>query len=270
MNSIFSALGIEAWKPVFAALLLPPVPFLALVLAAGWLLWRRRGVGWWLMGLSMVGLWLCQCAGFGQFLSAVALRPPPALSPAQIGAIRRDAQSRRNVAIVVLGGGREASAPEYGGASLTAWSLERLRYGLWLARETGAPVAFSGGLGWGQTSEGLSEAQIAGRIAASEFARPLRWTEDEARDTRENAGRSVALMLRSGVTEVVLVTHAWHMPRATRAFQDAAAGRLKVTAAPMALAPRVDHPLLRWLPSSEGQTHVRGVLRECIGLLVGS
>jgi uncharacterized SAM-binding protein YcdF (DUF218 family) len=270
MNSILAELGIESWKPILAALLLPPVPFLLLLLVAGLLLWARRGIGWLLMGLSIVGLWLCQCAGFGEILSTVALRPPAALSTAQIAGLKRDVQSRRNVAIVVLGGGREAFAPEYGVASLTPWSLERLRYGLWLARETGAPIAFSGGTGWGQTNDGLSEAQIAARIAASEFGRPLRWTEEESRDTRENAGRSVALMSRAGVTELVLVTHAWHMPRAMRAFAEAGAGRVKMIAAPMALAPRVDVPLLKWLPSSEGYLHVRAVLRECIGLLMGS
>ena len=59
--------------------------------------------------------------------------------------------------------------------------------------------------------------------------------------------RTLPLMLRNGVTEVLVVTHGWHMPRAVRAFEQAANGRLKVTAAPMGLAPRIDRPLLKWL-----------------------
>ena len=118
--------------------------------------------------------------------------------------------------------------------------------------------------------EGLSEAQIAARVASAEFGRPLRWIEEESHDTRENAGRTLPLMLRDGVNELVVVTHGWHMPRAMRAFMEAAGGRLKVTPAPMALAPRVDQPLLMWLPTAEGQAHVRHIVRECIGLLAGS
>ena len=269
MNALAFELGIESWKSVIAALLLPPVPLLLLLLFGAALLWARRAIGWLLILMGVAGLWLCSCAGVGQLLSTIALKPPPPLQPDRIAALKRDPQARRNVAIVVLGGGREAYAPEYGVSNLNAWSLERLRYGIWLGRETGAPVAFSGGVGWMQ-KEGMSEAQIASRIAAAEFARPLRWVEEESRDTRENAGRVLPILLRDGVNEVIVVTHAWHMPRALRAFQEAAQGRVKVTAAPMALAPLVDQPLLMWLPSAEGHAHVRQVLRECIGLLAGS
>jgi hypothetical protein len=72
------------------------------------------------------------------------------LSADRIQALKADAQAKRPVAIVVLGGGMEALAPEYGVSSLRATSLERLRYGIWLGRETGLPVAFSGGVGWAQ------------------------------------------------------------------------------------------------------------------------
>jgi len=269
MNTLVYELGISSWKPVITALLLPPVPFLLILLLGAFLLWARRASGWLLMLVAVAGLWLCNCVGFGQALLDIALKPPPALQPQQIAALKRDAQSRRNVAIIVLGGGREAYAPEYGVSNLNAASLERLRYGIWLGREIGAPVAFSGGLGWAQ-KEGPSEAQIAARVASAEFGRPLRWVEEESRDTRQNAGRTLPLMLRDGISEVVVVTHGWHMPRTLRAFSEASQGRLKVTPAPMALAPRVDAPWLMWLPTSEGQVHVRRVVRECIGMLAGS
>ena len=45
---------------------------------------------------------------------------------------------------------------------------------------------------------------------------PLRWTEDRSRDTRENAAATVALLRAAGVRQIVLVTHASHMPRAMR------------------------------------------------------
>ena len=104
-------------------------------------------------------------------------------------------------------------------------SLERLRYGLWLARETGAPVAFSGGVGWalGNTVT-TPEAQIAARIAQQEFSRPLKWTEDRSHDTRENAIYSTELLKAQGIRRVLVVTHQRHMPRALKMFHEAAAG----------------------------------------------
>ncbi len=48
-------------------------------------------------------------------------------------------------AIVILGGGTRRYAPEYGGATLSTLSLERVRYGARLARRTGLPVLVSGG-----------------------------------------------------------------------------------------------------------------------------
>ena len=68
---------------------------------------------------------------------------------------------------------------------------------------------------------GSTEAAIADRIAREEFGLPLRWREDRSRDTRENAAASVRLLRAAGVRRIVLVTHAWHMPRALRAFQEA-------------------------------------------------
>ena len=269
MNALVADFGLSSWKAVAAALLLPPVPFLLLALWGAWLLWARRGIGWLLTALAAAGLWLSACAGFGQLLSQLLLAPPPALSAARIDALRREAHANHDLAIIVLGGGREVLAPEYGLGSLTAEALERLRFGVWLGRETGIPVGFSGGNGFGR-SDGASEAQIAARIAANDFGRPLRWSEEESRDTRENAGRTVALLRPTGTRKIVLVTHGWHMPRALRAFEAAARGRYQIVAAPMGLAPRVERPLLRWLPTAAGFVLVHHVLHEALGLAMGS
>ena len=63
MNSLFVVLGIESWKPVLGALLLPPVPFLFLTLVGARLLLPRRGLGWLLIFISVVMLWLSTCTG---------------------------------------------------------------------------------------------------------------------------------------------------------------------------------------------------------------
>lgn len=273
MNEIFLSLGIESWKPVLSALLLPPVPLLLLTLFGARLMFWRRGLGWLLILLAVLGLWFSACTVAGEWLLKSLLSPPPALAAERLDALRKTMiAGKGSVAIVVLGGGREARSPEYGVASLSPLALERLRYGIWLGRETGAPIMFSGGLGHA-SEPGTPEAEIAAGIAAREFVRPLRWTEPRARDTRENAQFSTAMLADQGVDQLVLVTHGWHMARALRAFKDAAqhnGAKWEVVPAPMGLAQRVERPVLRWLPSSEGFLLVRAVLREKIGWWLGA
>jgi uncharacterized SAM-binding protein YcdF (DUF218 family) len=267
LNSLIILFGIESWKPVLTALLLPPVPLFLLILVGARLMFARRGLGWFLIIVSVVLLWLGACSGVADFLSRVVLHPPPALSPDRIKELR--SQSKSPTAIMVLGGGIEPYAPEYGAGSLAFRSLERLRYGVWLGRETGLPVGFSGGVGWSQP-DGTPEARIAGQIAAAEFGRPLKWTEEASRDTRENAALSVALLRRSGITHVVLVTNGWHMPRALADFEAAAAGGMSIEAAPMGLAQRLDAGALAWMPTGDGASRVRDILRELLGRAVGA
>jgi uncharacterized SAM-binding protein YcdF (DUF218 family) len=271
VNEIFLSLGIESWKPVLSNLLLPPVPLLALALLGTRLIFWRRGVGWLLVLLSVLGLWFGATSVAGEWLQRSLLAPPPALVGERLAKIKREA-GKPPIAIVVLGGGRESTAPEYGVASLSPLALERLRYGIWLGRETGAPVMFSGGTGYA-AQPGASEAEVAAGIAAREFVRPLRWTESSSRDTRENAQFTTTLLRDQGIAKLVVVTHGWHMPRALRAFREAAARQgttWELVPAPMGLSPRVERPVLRWMPSSEGFLLVRAVLREQIGWWLGA
>lgn len=270
MNSLFELLGLQAWKPILTALLLPPVPFLLLLLVGARLILPRRGLGWLMVLLGVGGIWLSTCNGVGRFLEQTLVRVPPALSPDRIAALKADAKNKPRTAIVVLGGGLEAYAPEYGTANLLWPSLERLRYGLWLSRETGIAAGFTGGAGWA-AGPGLPEAQAAARVAAQEFRMPLRWTEEHARDTQENARRMLPLLQRSGITHVLLVTHGVHMPRARRAF-DAAARESGITIepAPMGLAARAEAPVFDWLPTARGYRRVTLALREWLGRLAGA
>jgi uncharacterized SAM-binding protein YcdF (DUF218 family) len=277
VNQVFLWLGIESWKPVLTALLLPPVPLLlATLIGARMILWRR-GLGWLVLLLAVSATWLAACTAVGEWMQRAWLEPPPPPSAEQLAELKRasvadKASDKPSVVIVVVGGGREARAPEYGVASLTPLTLERLRYGVWLSRELGAPMIFSGGLGHA-ASPGATEAEIAAQIAAREFQRPLRWTESRSRDTRENGQFTTAMLREQGVKHLVLVTHGWHMPRTVRAFEEAAATQQpgwRIVPAPMGLAQRVERPTLRWMPSSEGFLLVRAVVRERIGMLFGA
>jgi len=267
MNSLIAFLGIESWKPVLTALLMPPVPFIVMaLLGARTILWRR-GVGWTLVLLACTALWLTSTTAFGEWFTQLVLTPPPALNADAVAELKRDVAARKPVAIVVLGSGREARAPEYGVSDLTPVSLQRLRYGVWLSRQTGAPLAFSGGVGYASQGD-APEAEAAARIAEREFGVPLRWTEGHSRDTRESAARSLALLKPAGITRVVVVTNGWHMRRSVRAFHEAGHGDVQVIAAPMGLSSAIDRPTLRWLPSVEGYVLSRNALREALGLAI--
>ncbi len=274
LNDLFVSHGWVVWKPVLAALLLPPVPLLMLMLLGASLARRRPVWAWVLLLAGAAGIWLCSTTAVGDALQRQLLPPARALTLQDLQELQapRRAAAATPTAIVVLGAGRESYAPEYGSANLTGLAMERLRYGLWLSRETALPVAFSGGTGHAQTP-GTSEADIAAQIAAREFSRPLKWLEASSRDTRENADRSVALLRPDGVTRIVLVTHGWHMRRSLRAFEQAIArsgGGIELLPAPVGLA-RDDSPAwLRWLPTGKGFRDTRNALHERLGLLAGA
>lgn len=269
MNSLFGLLGIESWKPILTALLLPPVPLLVLVLIGARLILPRRGLGWLLILVSVALLWLSACTGAAQLFERFVLHPPAALSLERIQQLEAEAAGKPATAIVVLGGGLEALAPEYGVSNLKPQALARLRYGLWLGRQTGLPVAYSGGVGWARI-DAEPEALTAQRIASREFGRPLKWAETHSRDTRQNAARTLALLRPTGIRHIILVTHGWHMPRALRAFREAAGDDVRIEPAPMGLARRTVQPALRWLPSINGFTAMRHMLREMLGRLAGA
>ncbi|HRH88092.1 MAG TPA: YdcF family protein [Rubrivivax sp.] len=267
LNDLVLQFGAAGFKPLLTALLLPPVPPLVLVLLGGTLRRRHPGWGGLLLLVGAAGIWFGSTTAVGEWLQHRLLQMPPPLHAAEL-----QAQGSADTAVLVLGGGREIDAPEFGAANLTRYSLERLRYGLWLARQAGLPVGFSGGVGHAQVG-GVAEADIAARIAAQEFGHPLRWVESASRDTRENAERSVALLRAAGVKRIVLVTHGWHMPRSLRAFEHAVArsgGGIALRAAPMGLARDTSIAPLRWLPSQDGFADTRNALREYLGLLAGA
>jgi len=272
VNDLFVLLGISSWKPIVSALLLPPVPFIVLMLLGTRLVLPRRGLGWLVALTGAVLLWLSATTGMARVLSQALLHPPGALSLDRVATMKADLKTREPLAVVVLGAGSRALSPEYGVSNLTNRSMERLRYGLWLGRETGAPVAFSGGVGWAQSgATPAAEAQVAGRIATQDFGRPLKWTEERSRDTRENAIYTVTLLKEQGIRHALIVTHQTHMPRAMRAFRDAAQGSgIALEAAPVYV---LNTPLTHWtswMPSDGGLVEVREVVHEFFGRLFGA
>lgn len=266
MNGLLQALGIESFKPLFTSLLLPPVPLLALVLYGARRRLKRPLLGAGLTLAGVLGLYLCSTQVLAHWLMQGLIKPPPALRSSEVAALKHSPHT----AIVVLGAGRRLQTSEYGVSTLKPAGIERLRYGAWLARETGLPLAFSGGIGHG-SADGATEAEIAGLIAEREFGRPLRWQEGQSRDTHENAVKTVALLAPQGITTLVIVTDAVHMPRALLHFEAATLGTaVKLLAAPMGSRANSGLRGVDWLPSPEGQQMVWLAWHEWLGRLAGA
>jgi uncharacterized SAM-binding protein YcdF (DUF218 family) len=218
--------------------------------------------------LGCLGIWAMCTTVVGHGLTNWLLPPVRSLTANEIG----DLKKAPRTAIVVLGAGHRDFAPEYGVSELQPMGVERLRYGLWLSRQTDLPVLVSGGRSHG-SRPGQSEAEIAARIAERDFGRPVKWTESESRDTRENALRSVALLREQGIERIVVVTHGYHMPRTMDNFRKALAtggANIQLVAAPMGITPWVKAGVLDFLPTRGGYTQVRLVLHEFIGRLIGA
>lgn len=259
--------GLGAAKPVFSALVLPPVPFLVLALVGAGLARARPRTGRALALAACIGLWSSCCTAPARWVEESWLSPPAPLDAAQRAALKARAADT-SMAIVVLGGGMNANAREYGDGDLASASLQRLRYGIWLSRQTGIPVAGSGGLGWAQSgTPAPPEARRMAEIARDEYGVPLRWVEADSRDTHENAVDTVPQLRRSGIGEIVLVTSASHMPRALREFRAVAGAAMRVTPAPMGSAWLADSAWLRWMPSGEGLERMRAALHEVLARL---
>ena len=238
-------------KKILTALALPPAGPLLLA-ALGLLLLRRRPrLGQALAWSGLLLLWLLSTPALTKSLFALIEDVAPLDSLRAKGA----------QAIVVLGGGSYLAAPEYGGDTVSRWSLERIRYAARLHRETGLPVLVSGGAPLG----GVPEARSMQATLEQDFGVKVRWVEDASADTRENARLSAALLRAAGVKRVLLVTHAWHLRRAQGEF--AAAG-VQAVPAPTAYESRAPLTALDWLPGPGGLWAGRIVLHELLGRFV--
>lgn len=196
-------------KKLLTSLILPPTGPLLLALLGLWMTraksrrWRDGGLL--LAILSIVLLLLLNTPLVSRALVA-PLEPYPPITAAQLQQVQ---------AIVILGGGTYYGAPEYGGDTVSRHTLERIRYGARLARQTNLPLLVTGGAPLG----GRPEAELMRETLEKEFGVKVRWVEGASRDTAENASLSSPLLKTDGIKHIAVVSHSLHLPRSIPLFE---------------------------------------------------
>jgi uncharacterized SAM-binding protein YcdF (DUF218 family) len=164
---------------------------------------------------------------------------------------------------VILGAGRRYHAPEYAGDIPNAFALERIRYGVWLARRTLLPMLVSGGLG---AQYSPSEAEVMKKVIESDYALPVRWIETQSHTTYENGKFTAKILKAEGIESVYLVTHALHMKRSVAVFEKFG---ITVIPAPTAFnsSSRDGMDLKDFLPSAKALDKTAQAFHEWVGML---
>ncbi|MBY0579439.1 MAG: YdcF family protein [Burkholderiales bacterium] len=230
-----------------SACLLPPLNLILLGGVGVLFLKSRPKLGKRLVALSLVLLYIISTP----FFSERAMR---AFEGPYV-----DISDRNADAIVVLGAGSYFHAPEYEGANtVSPWALERLRYAAKLYRKTRKPILVTGGAPLGNAD---SEALQMKTVLVEDFHVPVTWTEEASIDTEGNASKS-AVILKQHRT-IYLVTHAWHMPRASTLFRHAG---FSVIPAPTGYATSNQTGLLSFLPAANALWKSEILMHEIIGL----
>lgn len=232
-----------------AAALMPPGCLLLFAVGGALMLRRRPLLGKSLIALALAALYALSTQYVAdQLLQALA------------GPARDPLADRSGQAIVVLGSGTYFGAPEYGADTVNAQGLVRLRYAAHLHRATQKPILTAGGSPEGAP---LGEAAHMKTALNRDFQVHVAWVEDKSRTTFENARLTHDILSAAGVRTIYLVTHAWHMPRARLAFENAG---FTVIPAATGYATRLRLTLLDFLPDAHALLDSSRFFHEVIGI----
>lgn len=242
-----------AWvlKNLFGTLLLPPGNSLLLLAIAGFFRKQR-----WAFALAL-------CAGL-----LLLTQSTPYIAQALIASLERRAGSVATEAhgagaIVVLGSSLNADAPEYGGDTANERTLVRLRYGAYLARRLDLPLLVSGGK---PMHASRSEAEVMAGIMEDELGVAVRWRETNSPDTADNARMSAEILQAAGIRRIVLVTQAFHMPRARILFERAGLEVIPGATGFRALPGGDKYSLFDFLPQAAALQNSYYALHEWLGI----
>ena len=229
----------------------PPGIFILLGLTGLWLTRRYRRAGNLLLVLTFSMLWLVSTPWFSYHLLNSLQDQYPDLPE-----LPADADS-----IIVLSGGVTVSGDDY---KLADASFERLHTAAMLAKKSGLPVIMTGGKVWGARQ---SEAALMADVLKNDFAVSTVLIEEDSKTTWEHPLYLKPLLVEHGFQKPVIVTHAWHMPRAIFSFQQ---HELDVLAGPAHRSEPLlmEKSFIQYLPNASSIERTRIALHEWLGLLV--
>jgi len=244
-------------KPYFTTLALPPASMLVLILIGAFLVGSKPRLAKRVIFFSATVLWLLSTNVFSVWIHNQ-------VTPEYQLVTAKDLRDRSVQAIVVLGSGVVTGLPS-GDQQMSKTSLERLRLGAQLARQSGLPLVFSGGSGWGSKDASVAEADVAEKVLQEAFGIKLNYKESKSRDTQENAGNTWTLLSKQGIQRIALVTHSTHMPRASAEFKKLG---FEVTAAALGQPTASGEAILLWLPGASNLEVSQSVLRELLAIMI--
>ncbi len=246
---------------ILEQLILPPGGFIIFSLLGLVLMRTHRQLGFY---ITTGGLFLLYIASLPIVANALlhGLEPETSLSNKISTNQTTNSEQTPPQAIVILGAGRNYNTPEFGGDTPNAYALERIRYGVWLARRTLLPILVTGGLGG---DEILPEAKMMKQVIESEYALPVRWAETKSHTTHENAEFSSEILKAEGIESIYLVTHAGHMKRSVISFEKFG---LTIHPAPTAFGGSSKRKLglNNFLPSASALKRTALVFHEWVGM----
>lgn len=231
------------------------------------LIWMS-GLGFHFRGYRFRG----KCCTVGGILLLLAFSNP-ALGGALLATLEDDypliapAGCQEADAVVVLGGVTAPPVPPREAIDVGE-GFDRLLHGMRLLRLGKAPIlVLSGGGSAEQAGMKISEASRLYQLALEYGVDPRSLLlEERSNNTHENARFTSELLKSRGLSTILLVTSAWHMPRAAAAFEKQG---LNTIAAPTDLR-AIDEPNLmrNLMPGISGLEYSTIALREYCGLAI--
>jgi uncharacterized SAM-binding protein YcdF (DUF218 family) len=241
-------------KVICGFFLLPPGIFISILAWLSWRIYRKqRGLGMILTGVAFL-FYLCSTALVSNVLINTLennYRPPARVT---------------GDVIVILGGGSTLDTPNLGGKGhLSGSAANRLLTGVQLYHQLEVPIIYSGGQVFRTSGP---EAEVAQRILL-ELGIPDHQiiTETRSLNTTENARFVKKILDKNHFRHPILVTSAFHMPRAIKQFQKARVAFVPYPADYHTnLVGRFD--IYQLTPSADALEEVSLALKEYVGILV--
>ena len=165
-------------------------------------------------------------------------------------------------AIVVLGGGLRDSKELYAPLAVPQIPLERMRYAAYLYQQTQLPILITGA-----SPNGNSEAKIMQQEFLNFFDTPVKWLEERAKTTKENALFSAQILEKEQIQKIVLVTNQWHMQRAKMLFEKQGFDVLPASVGPGITPDSYELNMMHFSPQAGAISANMQLLKEWIGYL---